>query len=193
LDRLADAQVLRVRSAGLLLPEASQSVSARGKEGQEFATFLEKTLDEAILDLQAAQDSQSREANHHRQDHTLRQGDMVFLSTKALPLAYGNQRSETGKFQHRFTGPYSVVWVRGTAAKLDMGDDIHVHNVFHVSRLRHDTTDYGRTQQIPPPLRIIRRSKRFSKAQGREGDEEGPEGSFGGSEERSEEGVYEVA
>jgi hypothetical protein len=87
---------------------------------------------------------------------TLLLGEMVFLQTEDLPLGYANASKVSRKLQHHFGGPYRIQWVRGTAVKLEFSPDLPIHDLFHVSRLRHDTFDHMRTQVLPPPLRTPR-------------------------------------
>lgn len=47
-----------------------------------------------------------------------------------------------------------TIFRKGTAVKLDLGTDLPIHPVFHVSRLRHDTTDRSRPQEHIPLLRL---------------------------------------
>jgi hypothetical protein len=58
--------------------------------------------------------------------------DMVWLSTKNLPLRLG-----TKKLAPIFSGPYKITdVVNPVAYKLELPPDWNIHNVFHVSQLK---------------------------------------------------------
>jgi hypothetical protein len=135
--------------------------TAKAKQGEEFADHLQALLLAARDDLEAAQDAQRADANSHRQDHNFKVGDMVLLNSPKDHIRYSNPVPGSTKLQHRYGGPHRIVWVRGTAVKLDLGKDLPSHNVFHVSRLRHDTTDAGRPQEPIPPLRLAKKGETF--------------------------------
>jgi hypothetical protein len=67
---------------------------------------------------------------------------------------YSNVMSGSSKLQHRYRGPYTVLWVRDTAVELDMGSNLLIHPVFHVSRTWPNTTDVAWGQEPSPPLHL---------------------------------------
>ena len=121
----------------------------------EFAQAL-KTRVRAIRDrLEAAQDAMVEIANRKRQPHSFKTGDRVFLDTSNLPIGYANVSSSSRKLQHRFAGPFQLGEQFGENAfrLADLPSHWRVHDVFNVDRFRLDTSDPGRMQQPPPPLR----------------------------------------
>jgi hypothetical protein len=130
--------------------------SARSKHGKEFAEHLQALLLAAKDDLQAARDAQRLDANAKRRDHDFQEGDVVLLDAPKDHITYINPVQVSSKLQHRYGGPHRIIRVRGTAAKLDLGTDLPIHPVFHVSRLRHDTTDRTRNHEPIPPLRLAK-------------------------------------
>ena len=83
-------------------------------------------LVQALL-LQAAQ------IDKHRRPINLKVGDLVWLSTKNLNLAYPN------KFTPKYLGPFAVsqVMTSGNACKLDLPPSIRINeSTFNVSQLR---------------------------------------------------------
>jgi hypothetical protein len=146
----------KIELIGAAIGARSVKESARNKQGKEFAEHMEALLLAAKDDLEAARDAQRADANTKRQDHDFQEGDMVLLDAPKDHMTYSNPVPGSSKLQHRYGGPHRVIWVRGTAAKLDLGTDLPLHPVFHVSRLRHDTTDRARPQEPIPPLRLAK-------------------------------------
>jgi hypothetical protein len=141
-----------------LQPQLSQA-SAQAKAGSDFAVHLRSLLSAARDDLEVARDSQRASANAHWRDHKdfVHEGDLVLVDVPKDHMTYSNVVSASSKLQHRYGGPCRVIWVQGTAVKLDMGKDLPVHPAFHVSRIRLDTTDVTRDQEPSPPLRLAKR------------------------------------
>jgi hypothetical protein len=146
----------KIELIGAAIGARSVKESARSKQGKEFAEHMEALLLAAKDDLEAARDAQRADANTKRRDHDFQEGDMVLLDAPKDHITYSNPVPGSSKLQHRYGGPHRIIWVRGTAAKLDLGTDLPIHPVFHVSRLRHDTTDRARPQEPIPPLRLAK-------------------------------------
>jgi hypothetical protein len=146
----------KIELIGAAIGAQSIKDSARSKLGKEFAEHMEALLLAAKDDLEAARDAQRADANTKRRDHNFKEGDMVLLDAPKDHMTYSNPVHGSSKLQHRYGGPHRILWVRGTAVKLDLGTDLPIHPVFHVSRLRHDTTDRTRPQEPIPPLRLAK-------------------------------------
>jgi hypothetical protein len=146
----------KIELIGAAIGARSLKESARSKQGKEFAEHMEALLLAAKDDLEAARDAQRADANTKRRDHDFQEGDMVLLDAPKDHMTYSNPVPGSSKLQHRYGGPHRIIWVRGAAVKLDMGTDLPIHPVFHVSRLRHDTTDRSRPQEPIPPLRLTK-------------------------------------
>jgi hypothetical protein len=152
---------IQLIGAALGAPGPDRSMTAKAKQGDEFAQHLQALLLAAKDDLEAAQDSQRADANSHRREHDFKEGDMVLLDAPKDHISYSNLVPGSTKLQHRYGGPHRIIWVRGTAVKLDLGKDLPINDVFHVSRLRHDTTDKSRPQEPIPPLRLAKKGEAF--------------------------------
>ena len=94
---------------------------------------------ETVSDLRAADVlvqallRQAIQIDKHRRPMNIKMGDLVWLSTKNLNLAYPN------KFTPKYLGPFTVSHVisSGNACKLDLPPSIRVkENTFNVSQLR---------------------------------------------------------
>jgi hypothetical protein len=147
----------KLQLLGAAVGASTNEVSAKGMRGKEFAEHLESLLLAAHDDLEAARDAQRADANAKRRDHDFKEGDMVLVDTPKDHITYSNIVTDSTKLQHKFGGPHRILWIRGTAAKVDLGTDVDIHPVLHVSRLRHDTTDRSRPQEPIPPLRLARK------------------------------------
>jgi len=56
------------------------------------------------------------EANRHRREHDFQQGDKVMISTKNLPVTYGNyttRNQHRRTLQHKYIGPFELRERRG--------------------------------------------------------------------------------
>jgi hypothetical protein len=151
----------KIQLIGAALGAPDRNITAKAKQGDEFAQHLQALLLAAKDDLEAAQDSQRADANSHRREHDFQEGDMVLLDAPKDHISYSNLVPGSTKLQHRYGGPHRIIWVRGTAVKLDLGKDLPINDVFHVSRLRHDTTDKSRPQEPIPPLRLAKKGESF--------------------------------
>jgi len=92
------------------------------------------TAHDAII---AARVKQTQQANQHRREVQLKEGSLVYLSTKNLALPKGRSR----KLVPKFIGPYRVIKEveKGASYKLDLPTEMMkrgLHPVFHVSKLR---------------------------------------------------------
>jgi hypothetical protein len=143
--------------ATVMLNIARNNSSARMLEGEEFATMLHATLKRAQDQLREVKDKQAAVANTTRREHNFKVGDEVFLSTKDLPLTYANTAPES-KLRHRFMGPFDITRIHGNAAKLEMPNELRVHPVFGVHKLKPNRTDPNRPKRPLPALRRIGKS-----------------------------------
>jgi hypothetical protein len=116
-----------------------------------------KAWDEAVVQakkcMRAAQDRQAKYYNSKRVAVSFQPGDQVLLSTANLRgrLKHGNGGSN--KLLPRFVGPMKVTALVGKAAvKLQLPPHwTRVHNVFHVSLVRHYKPD-AKVVHFPPPV-----------------------------------------
>jgi hypothetical protein len=80
------------------------------------------------------------------------------LDAKDLPITYANVRTGSRRLIHRYLGPYEVVrFINPNAVELDLPNDMKVHDVINVSRLKADRTNNERIYIThPPPVRTSR-------------------------------------
>jgi hypothetical protein len=149
-------------AAALPPGQSGRKPSASTLRGREFSDRLERLLGAAHDALLDAQDRQTVEANRHRQpvDKRIKVGAKVFLDAKDLPITYANVRPNRRKLIYRYLGPYEIVrMVNPNAVELDFPNDMKIHDVVNVSRLKVDRTD-SLSERIyvtpPPPVRTSR-------------------------------------
>jgi hypothetical protein len=82
----------------------------------------------------------------------------IFLETKDLPNTYANVNPTQCKLVHRYISQLVIVRIRGNTIKLDLPNDMTIHDTVNVSRLNVDPTDYSRVTWRPPapPVRTSR-------------------------------------
>ncbi|XP_070660588.1 uncharacterized protein [Malus domestica] len=103
--------------------------------------------------LKAAQDRQKSIADRHDTDRMYNVGDWVFL--KLSPWKGVVRFGKRGKLNPRYVGPYMITERVGEVAyRLELPPELSkVHDVFHVSMLRHYVVNPSHV--IPPqPLEI---------------------------------------
>jgi hypothetical protein len=109
--------------------------------------------------IRSAQDRQASLANEHRTEISFNVGDRVLLSSANITVdAQVNRPSR--KLAPRFHGPFVILERIGPVAyKLDLPGTMHIHPVFHVSRLRPyvDPRSFDPSREVPvrPPPEII--------------------------------------
>jgi hypothetical protein len=85
--------------------------------------------------LMRAQARQARYADERRREVTLKVGDRVWLSTEHLQLK--DPSSQSKKLLSKFIGPYPILRAVGPVAyELQLPNELRVHPVFHVSKLK---------------------------------------------------------
>jgi hypothetical protein len=94
-----------------------------------------------IQRIKEAQDQQKIYADVHRVDRNCEVGDRVFLLVK--PHKSSIKFGKGAKLSPRFVGPFKVVENKGPVVyRLVLPDSFrHMHDVFHVSVLRHYVSD----------------------------------------------------
>ena len=117
-------------------------------------------LNELKITLANTQEEQINEANKYPQPHTFREGDMVFISTKDLPLTYANSALETSNqshrktLQHKYIGEFQLGKQRGeNAFEVLIPEHWKLSRTFNVSKLKPSRIDNTRQQAPPPPMR----------------------------------------
>ncbi|KAB2624761.1 S ribonuclease [Pyrus ussuriensis x Pyrus communis] len=134
-------------------PLCWSEVGERVLVGPEIVEETTQNVQVIRSNLKAAQDRQKSLADRHATDRTYKVGDWVFL--KLSPWRGVVRFGKKGKLSPRYIGPYTVTERVGEVAyRLELPPELaKVHNVFHVSMLRHYVADP--LHVIPPqPLEI---------------------------------------
>jgi hypothetical protein len=106
--------------------------------------------------LTHAQEQQTIEANKSRRPHNFQEGDMVFISSKNLPLTYANDENQGHRktLQHKYVGEFELGKQYGeNAFEVLLPQHWRLSRIFNVSQLKKSTVDRTRPQAPPPPLR----------------------------------------
>ncbi|KAB2632511.1 S ribonuclease [Pyrus ussuriensis x Pyrus communis] len=134
-------------------PLCWSEVGERVLVGPEIVEETTQNVQVIKSNLKAAQDRQKSLADRRATDRTYEVGDWVFL--KLSPWRGVVRFGKKGKLSPRYIGPYVVTERVGEVAyRLELPPELaRVHNVFHVSMLRHYVADPSHV--IPPqPLEI---------------------------------------
>ena len=95
---------------------------------------MAEDADQAITNLQKAQDRQKKYADQKRRDMEVQVGDEVLLSTRNLPVSVAAGGSR--KLGPLYCGPFRVMEKFTTAYRLELPPHMQIHPVFHVSQLK---------------------------------------------------------
>lgn len=138
---------------------------------KSFATTMADILHQLQEALKKTQSRQTSEANKKRQPHSFQSGDKVLISTKNLPITYGNAGPEHGGqeaseyqlrrvLQQRYVGEFTLGEQRGPNAFeiADLPSNSRIAQTFNVDQLRHSNIDHSRSQPAPPPIRVVPQS-----------------------------------
>ncbi|XP_070669147.1 uncharacterized protein [Malus domestica] len=134
-------------------PLCWSEVGERVLVGLEIVEETTQNVQVIKYNLKTAQDQQKSLADKHATDWRYNVGDWVFL--KLSPWKCIVRFGKKGKLSPRYIGPYMITERVGEVAyKLELPPELSkVHDVFHVSMLRHFVADPS--HMIPPqPLEI---------------------------------------
>ena len=134
-------------------PLCWSEVGERPLVGPEIVEETTQNVQVIKANLKAAHDRQKSFADRHATDRVYKIGDWVFL--KLSPCKRVVRFGKMGKLSPRYIGPYQIIERVGEVAyRLELPSELSkVHNVFHVSMLRHYVSDPSHV--IPPqPLEI---------------------------------------
>ncbi|CAN6712610.1 unnamed protein product [Malus baccata var. baccata] len=134
-------------------PLCWSEVGERVLEGPEIVDETTQNVQVIKSNLKAAQDRQKSLADRYTTNRVYDVGDWVFL--KLSPWRGVVRFGKRGKLSPRYIGPYVITERVGEVAyRLELPPELSkVHNVFHVSMLRHYISDPSHV--IPPqPLGI---------------------------------------
>jgi len=104
-------------------------------------------------DIRVTQSRQKSYADKRRRPSQFQVGDKVFL--KVSPTKGINRFGLRGKLSPRYIGPFDIIEKLNLAAyRLDLLVELeHVHNMFHISKLRMYTPDLNLTN-VSEPIEI---------------------------------------
>ncbi|CAN6679304.1 unnamed protein product [Malus baccata var. baccata] len=134
-------------------PLCWSEVGERVLVGPEIVEETTQNIQAIRSNLKAAEDRQKSLADRHATDRMYNIGDWVFL--KLLPWKGILWFGKKGKLSPRYIGPYIITKrVSEVTYRLELPPELsRVHDVFHVSMLRHYVSDPS--HMIPPqPLEI---------------------------------------
>ena len=134
-------------------PLCWSEVGERALEGPEIVEETTQNIQVIKSNLKAAQDRQKSLADKHATDRVYNVGDWVFLKLSSWKgvVRFGKK----AKLSPRYIRPYQITERVGEVAyRLELPPELaKVHDVFHVSMLRHYVSDPSHV--IPPqPLEI---------------------------------------
>jgi hypothetical protein len=109
--------------------------------GSEEIQEMEKQMQKIRKRIKEAQNRQKSYADVHRVNHSYEVSDRVFLWVK--PHKSSIKFGKGAKLSPRFMGPFEIVERKGPMAyRLALPDSLRrMHDVFHVSILRHYISD----------------------------------------------------
>ncbi|KAM2808876.1 hypothetical protein PS2_043707 [Malus domestica] len=134
-------------------PLCWSEVGERVLVGPEIVKETTQNIQIIKFNLKTAYDRQKSLADKHATDRVYKVGDWVFL--KLSPWKGVVRFGKKGKLSPRYIGPYQIIERVGKVVyRLELPPELSkVHDVFHVSRLRHYIFDPSLV--IPPqPLEI---------------------------------------
>lgn len=136
----------------LVFKNRKDPVSARCPSSQAYADEMHGRIKRAKECLKAARDRQRKYADAKRRPVEYKEGQLVMLNTKHINFKGPNCK----KLLPKWIGPFPIKALKGpVAAQLDLPDGYRIHDVFHVSLLKHyKDRKSGGTYQPPPALLI---------------------------------------
>ena len=145
--RLPLDAALTPASAGSVAPSALPAVS----------NFLDRhryIWAKAKENLLRAQSDQKSHADKHRREESFVVGDAVLLSTKDLRLAADSSSvARADKLTSRFVGPFKITRViNPNAYELELPEQLRIHPVQNISKLRRYLSSPPRFSARPQPL-----------------------------------------
>ncbi|GJP48243.1 hypothetical protein CLOM_g7544 [Closterium sp. NIES-68] len=130
------------------------TTSATVQPAHDFITTMHQLWDRTHKRLLDIQQQQKRQADRHRNDHTISVGDQVLLDTRNLDISH-----LPSKLRPRFCGPFLVeAQVTPVTFRLRLPATWKIHNAFHVQLLKPyrdpNTIFVGRQPPPPPPVLV---------------------------------------
>ncbi|KAM1033810.1 hypothetical protein FF1_037259 [Malus domestica] len=131
-------------------PLCWSEVGEKVLEGPEIVDETTQNIQVIKSNLKAAQDRQKSLADKHDADRVYDVGDLVFL--KLSPWRGVVRFGKRGKLSPRYIEPYEITERIGEVAyRLELPPELSkVHNVFHVSMLRHYVFDPSHVIPLQP-------------------------------------------
>ena len=133
----------------LTSPAVTQPSNGSNATAEEMLEKLFDDLKIAEQNVERAQQRQQHYANLHRRHVEFKVGDQVLLSTADLQL----KMKITPKLTSRFIGPFKIKRVLSPLNyELDLPPSMHIHPVFHISKLRvyKTSAQFDLLRPLPP-------------------------------------------
>ncbi|GJP38139.1 hypothetical protein CLOM_g22577, partial [Closterium sp. NIES-68] len=130
------------------------TASATVQPAHDFITTMHQLWDRTHKRLLNIQQQQKRQADRHRNNHTITVGDQVLLDTRNLDISH-----LPSKLRPRFCGRFLVeAQVTPVTFRLRLPATWKIHNAFHVQLLKPyrdpNTLFVGRQPPPPPPVLV---------------------------------------
>ncbi|GJP42786.1 hypothetical protein CLOM_g2319 [Closterium sp. NIES-68] len=136
------------------------TTSATVQPAHDFITTMHQLWDRTHKGLLDIQQQQKRQADRHRNDHTITVGDQVLLDSRNLDISH-----LPSKLRPRFCGPF-LVEAQATPVTfcLRLPATWKIHNAFHVQLLkpyRDPNTIFVGCQPPPPPPVLVQNEPEY--------------------------------
>ncbi|GJP48726.1 hypothetical protein CLOM_g8005 [Closterium sp. NIES-68] len=130
------------------------TASATVQPAHDFIATMHQLWDRTHRRLLDIQQEQKRQADRHRNDHTITVGDQVLLDTRNLDISH-----LPSKLRPRFCGPFLVeAQITPVTFRLRLPATWKIHNAFHVQLLKPyrdpNAIFFGRQPPPPPPVLV---------------------------------------
>ena len=127
--------------------EEDVDLRSQSQSAEELATKLKKLLIVCRKNLQHVQDFQKRHNDKNVKLRSYAPGDNVWLNSKYI------KTKRNRKLKAKFFGSFRVLHPVGKQAyKIELSKKWKIHDVFHVSMLKQDTTKKGRVDEVTSQL-----------------------------------------
>src|SRR4051812_27011687 len=132
------------------------TVKTDAPTAKKFITEMQEALHRAHENILKAQEAQKHQSDKHHQSHKFKEGDLVLLNNKNLRIP-----DESAKLRLQFIGPFKIVkQMSPDNFKLDLPDNLRIHNNFHVNLLKsyilNDNTLFpNQTISLPESIQMI--------------------------------------
>ena len=133
--------------------ETPNLIESRNSTVEDMVSEMSLTVQNAKLQIQHAQEQQTKYYNQHHRDITFQLNDKILLDSSHINFQHG-----TKKLLEKYIGPYRIIEIISkTAYRINLPVKFRIHNVFHISKLKpyHETDKFpNRVQNDRPESKI---------------------------------------